>query len=255
VAAWRTRHGLTASVPGIGSCPRPRREAAAWRSLQHRIDVLRRGAVGTPHTAVDRPASPPATTTGGNLSDVTGRDPRRILVALQQARTAVTVLSAELPQLDGEPSAGAEEFAEEALRRALEGEPSAASWLDHLPPPDTQDVTQQEQWKALVATIVTYRWTQHAETPEPLGDAPVASGARSAWEAAHSALQELQSAHVERRLAQIRAQRAGHPGEGAAMPGATRGGQAVGRARPAQSHPQHRHRPPNPGGPGRPRRQ
>jgi hypothetical protein len=254
VAAWRTRHAVPAAVPGIGACPRPRREAEAWRALRHRIDLLHTTTFAAAQTEGDRPALPPSATGNLSSSDGSSRDARRLRLALQQAHLATAALAHAMRPLDSEASARAEAFADAALRGALEDEASAASWIDHLPPPDSEDEALQEQWKTVVAAVATYRWTRHVETAEPLGDAPDDAGARALWTAARGTLEELQGAHVERRLARLREQRAAHPADSASEPAAATEGRFASRSHTAANHPQHRHRPPNPGGPGRPRR-
>ncbi|MEV6404142.1 MobF family relaxase [Streptomyces bobili] len=253
VAAWRQRHAVPGSVPGIGACPRPRREADAWRSLRHRIDLLQRRAAMAAHGGDTPPGIPPSTTGSLSSTDSANQSARRLRIALQRAHLAVAALTSALPALDGEVFAQADVFADEALRRVLEGEASAAPWVDHLPPPDPEDRGLQEQWKAVIAAVAAYRWTQHIESTEPLGDATDATDARAQWTAAQSALEELQGAHVEQRLARLREQRSAPPAD-ASGPAATAGSRSAGRARPSANDAQHRHRPPRPGGPGRPRR-
>ncbi|MGW3308271.1 MobF family relaxase [Streptomyces sp. NPDC001073] len=254
VAAWRTRHALPESVPGIGACPRAPREAHAWHALRHRINLLHSRTTTASHVADPRPAIPPSAPGNVSSSDTSSREPQRLRLAMHQAHLAVAMLSNTQPLFDAEASAQAEEFAAEALRRVLEGEEPVDSWVDHLPPPDPEDGALQEQWKVVIAAVSVYRRTRGIESAEPLGDAPDAGEAWTQWTAAQSALEELQGAHIEQRLARLRDQRAALPTEGPGSPAITSGNRAAGRQRPPTDHPQHRHRPPHADGTGRPRR-
>lgn len=242
-AAWRLRHGLADDVFGIGEQPAEELDAHAWAIVQQRIEEVGRRARASA-AARHRPEDPSG---GMRIAARTAENFQMRLLDFYLAQ----------PGDRAAVAAAAATFADLALGLALEGGEAAEDWVEHIPPPDAEDMEQQAQWARLVAALAAYRMLNQVDSDEPLGETPEEQEAREKWTELNEAMTLFQRSRIQQRLREVHSLRDADRsmrGLSSPTPSMTDGTIGSRRATSTQDEQQHHQRRsgPHPGAPRRP---